>query len=499
MPRDSERATGPCRRWSRIRPFYYRDMKILMVASEATPYAKTGGLADVIGSLPAALAAQGDEVAVVLPLYRQARELAGDAPRVYDDLPVQLGSTSWNVQVRKLTNNGVDFFFIDRPELYDRAELYTESGEDYRDNPVRFGVLCHAALGVARSIFRPQVIHYHDWQASLVAPLARVQFAGDPTFYGVKMLLTIHNLGYQGIFGREVLADLNLPERDFWSPDRLEFHGKVNLLKGGILFADAINTVSRGYAREMQTSEFGFGLEGLLQSRSSVLTGIVNGVDYEVWSPEKDPYLVQPYSPNNLMGKQTCKADLLSLFGLPSNNLQRPLIGMVSRFVDQKGFDLIAAILPELMKEDVCLVALGTGEQRYEHLFRSFADANPERMAVRIGYDNEAAHKIEAGADIFLMPSHYEPCGLNQIYSLRYGTVPVVRATGGLDDTIDETTGFKFTSYSAADLLETIRTALASYRDRDAWLARMKAGMARDFSWTSSAGEYRNLYRQLAG
>jgi starch synthase len=473
-------------------------MRILMVASEAAPYAKTGGLADVIGALPPALAHLGDEVAVVMPLYKQAADLVTRAERAYDNMPIAIGPEMRKVHLRRIVDRGVSFYFVDEPSLYSRDELYTESGEDYPDNALRFALLCHAALRVARHLFRPQVIHYHDWQASLIAPIIRRQFAGDPTFYGIKLLLTIHNMGYQGLFSRTVLRELGLPA-DLFHPDALEFYGRVNLLKGGIVFADAINTVSRGYAREIQTPEYGFGLDGLLRRRSDILCGIVNGVDYNEWSPEADSYIARNYGPNDLSGKTDCKRDLLQTFGWEHPRLDRPVIGMVSRFVGQKGFDLVEQILPALVHEDMYLVGIGSGEERYEEMFRTLSHANPEKVSVRIGYDNTIAHKIEAGADIFLMPSRYEPCGLNQIYSLRYGTVPVVRATGGLDDTIEAGTGFKFTGYSGDALLAAIRAALSAYGERDQWTAMVKAGMAKDFSWSTSAAEYHSLYRRLAG
>jgi starch synthase len=473
-------------------------MKILMVASEATPYAKTGGLADVVGSLPAALARRDLDVAVVLPLYAQAASLLADADRAYDNLPVRLGSSHRSMHVRRLMNRGVTFFFIESAELFDRAELYTEAGEDYEDNHVRFAAFCHAALGVVRYLFRPQVVHCHDWQACLLAPLMRQVFSLDPTFTGIKLLLTIHNLGYQGLFPRTILDELGLPA-DLFRPDRLGFHGRVNLLKGGIVFADAINTVSRGYAREIQTPELGFGLDDLLRSRADVLCGILNGVDYCEWSPEKDRYIAAPFTADNLAGKRACKLDLLGEFGLPADDPDRPLIGVVSRFVDQKGFDIIEEIAHELARENVYICGIGTGEPRYEEMFRSLSASYPDRVSVRIGYDNAVAHKIEAGADMFLMPSRYEPCGLNQIYSLRYGTLPVVRATGGLDDTIDESTGFKFVEYSGAALLGVLREALAAYCDKPGWTGMMKAAMRKDYSWEASAGEYAALYRRLAG
>lgn len=473
-------------------------MKILMVASEAAPYAKTGGLADVVGALPFALAARGEQVGVVLPLYRPAGEKIAHAEPVLDRMHIYLSpGYSFYVDIRRVTDRGVSFFFVSCPPLYDRGALYGENGLDYPDNHIRFAVLCRAALGVVRSLFRPDILHCHDWQASLVCPLVRHHFRLDPTFIGIPTLLTIHNLGYQGLFPREALADIGLgPE--LFHPERLEFWGRVNFLKGGIVYADALSTVSRAYAREIQTEEFGFGLDGLLRARSSVLTGILNGVDYTEWSPETDPYIAAHYSAADLSGKQICKADLLRTFGLPSDDLSRPVLGIVSRFVHQKGFDILETVLDELLSEDILLTAIGSGEPQFETMMSSLPERYPGKASVRIGFSDEIAHKIEAGADMFLMPSRYEPCGLNQIYSLRYGTVPIVRATGGLDDTIDETTGFKFEEYSGAALLGAVGAALDAWRDRKRWTAMMLAGMRRDHSWGASAAEYSMLYRRIA-
>jgi starch synthase len=279
----------------------------------------------------------------------------------------------------------------------------------------------------------------------------------------------------------------------------MEFFGKLNLLKGGIVYSDAINTVSKGYAAEIQTEEYGFGLDGLLRSRADVLTGIVNGVDYEEWSPEKDRYIAAPYATEDVRAKQVCKRDLLQTFGLPAKDLKRPVIGIVSRFATQKGFDLIEEIAQELAAEDVVLTAIGTGEPQYEEMFRTLAAQYPEKIAVRVTYSDELAHKIEAGADMFLMPSRYEPCGLNQIYSLRYGTIPIVRATGGLDDTINERNGFKFREYSGPALLAAIRSALRAYQNPARWQELISNAMHCDFSWNASAAEYSALYRRIAG
>jgi starch synthase len=473
-------------------------MKILMATSEAAPYAKTGGLADVVGALPFALTTRGEDVAVVLPLYRSAAPHAQYADRVYDRMRVVLGSGTLDVAIKRVVERDVTFYFVESPELYDRAGLYGEGGKDYPDNATRFAVLSHAALGIVRSLFRPDVIHCHDWQTSLIAPLLRTRFNADPTFYGIKTLLTIHNLGYQGLFEKETLPELGLSP-DLFKLSTMEFFGQLNFLKGGIVFSDAINTVSKAYAREIQTPEYGFGLDGLLRSRAGVLTGIINGVDYAEWSPETDRYIAANYSIGKLEGKIACKRDLLATFGLPTRDLARPVIGIVSRFAAQKGFDLIEQIADDLAGEDIMMTAIGTGEPRYEKFFRALAERYPDRISVRIAYDDALAHKIEAGADMFLMPSRYEPCGLNQIYSLRYGTIPIVRATGGLDDTINESNGFKFQEYSDEALLGAIREALKAYRDKLRWQNKMFDAMRMDFSWDASAAAYSSLYREITG
>ena len=468
-----------------------------MVASEAAPFAKTGGLADVLGALPRALNRLGDETAVLLPLYRGVAEKLASPDRVFEQMNIAIGGRSFEVDLLRQRHNDVDVYFVDCPALFDRAALYGEGGTDYPDNHLRFGVFCRAAVGLMRRVFRPDVVHLHDWQAALVAPLMRVWLAADPTFLSVKIVLSIHNLGYQGLFPRAAVTDLGLPFSVF-RPDRMEFYGQLNFLKGGLVYADALTTVSPGYAREIRTPEYGFGLDGLLRQRAADLTGIVNGVDYTEWNPETDRYLHAPYSAIDLTGKQSCKLDLLSEFGLPDSALAKPLIGIVSRFASQKGFDLIEEVEEQLAAEELSLIALGTGEPRFEQALSNLAARHPDKVAVKIAYDNALAHKIEAGSDIFLMPSRYEPCGLNQIYSLRYGTVPVVRATGGLDDTIDEETGFKFHEYTGAAMLVAIQEALAAYREKARWKAMMTTGMGRDFSWDASAAEYSALYKRIS-
>ena len=469
------------------------------MASEAAPYAKTGGLADVIGALPFALADQGDEVAVVMPLYASAAAKAASADRVRDRLPIWISSSSsYQVSIRLLTDRGVRFYFVDCPPLFDRPGLYGENGRDYPDNHVRFAVLCRAALSVARHLFRPDLFHCHDWQAGLIGPYVRFPFRTDPSVAGLPTVLTIHNLGYQGLFDSAVLPDIGLG-REVLNPGQMEFWGMVNYLKGGIVNARAITTVSQAYAREIQTPEYGFGLDGVLRTRSADIAGILNGVDYGEWSPEIDPYIAARYSAEELTGKSFCRRDLLQSFGLSDgDNPDRPVIGIVSRFAAQKGFDLIEQTAWHFLQDDVALVVLGTGEPHYESLMRRIAENFPNKAAVRLEFNNELAHKVEAGSDIFLMPSHYEPCGLNQIYSLRYGTVPVVRATGGLDDTIDENTGFKFADYTAGGLLHALGTAVHTFRtDKARWATLMRNGMARDHSWAAAARQYRTLYRQV--
>lgn len=470
-------------------------IKVLMVASEAAPFAKTGGLADVVGSLPAALREFDCEAAVLIP--RHSRIELASARRVYDSLPIWLGTSVYDTSVYQ-ADAGTTFYFLEAPALYDRDGLYGDSEGDYPDNAVRFAVLSRAALAVARHIFRPQILHCHDWETALAPVYLRTVFRYDPTFLGMKTLFTIHNLGYQGLFAPSVLPEIGF-DRQIFTVDGLEFFGKVNLLKGGLISSDALSTVSKAYAAEIQTEEYGFGLDGVLRARSADLYGILNGVDYREWNPATDPHLAAHYSADDLAGKQLCKKDLIREFGLPEKVMGRPLLGMVSRLASQKGTDLILEIAPQLAGEDLYFVALGAGDTPYEAKLREVAAAHPDRIRVEIGYDDALAHKIEAGADIFLMPSLYEPSGLNQMYSLRYGTVPLVRATGGLDDTIDEGTGFKFREYSAPALMAAIREASAAFEKRPVWEAMMRRGMQKDFSWRASAAEYAALYRKLLG
>lgn len=472
-------------------------MKILFVASEGLPYSKTGGLADVIEALPRALQAMGHEIAVLLPRYRGNKV----ASTLVSSVSVTLGEKMRFPAIGEgAAVKGIRYFFVDDPPFFDRPQLYGDKSGDYPDNAERFAEFSRAAIEFAKRVWLPDVIHCHDWQSALVPVFLRTQHASDPAVRSLPVILTIHNLGYQGLFAPAAMKAIGLPDTLF-TMDGLEFYGKVNYLKGGLIFADYLTTVSRRYAKEIQTPEYGWGLEGVIRNRGDRLVGILNGVDYGVWSPEADTLIAQNYSVHNLDGKKACKKDLLASFKLPDENLDRPLMGIVSRFVDQKGFDLIAQAAGDLMKENIALAVLGSGEPAYEKLFKGMAEKYSTRVGVKIGYDDTLAHKIEAGADIFLMPSRYEPCGLNQIYSLRYGTVPVVRATGGLDDTVQnfsaktqQGTGFKFEEYEGSALLGSIRAALKANRDPKVWRTIQANGMGKDFSWKASAATYVALY-----
>jgi starch synthase len=471
-------------------------MRILFAASEGLPFSKTGGLADVVEALPKALVARGHEVAVVLPRYRGTKTTAIVMP----SLTIPLGSRLRFPSVADgALLNGVRYFFVDDPGYFDRDGLYGGATGDYYDNAERFSEFSRAAIEIAKHVWPADVIHCHDWQTALVPVLLRTSYSDDPVMKDMPVVFTIHNMGYQGLFGRDVMDRAGIPAVAY-NPAGIEFYGDVNFLKAGIVYSDYITTVSKRYAQEIQTREYGYGLDGVARSRGDRLVGILNGVDYAAWSPTKDQYIAAKYSSKDLSGKLLCKQDLLQTFGLPEVP-GRPLLGIVSRFADQKGFDLIAEVAHEIMREDLSLVILGTGDRKYEELFRALAAAYPDRVGLKIAYDNAIAHKVEAGADMFLMPSRYEPCGLNQIYSLKYGTVPIVRATGGLDDTIElfdlehgTGTGFKFWDYTGGALLYTIRQALHHFADERIWKRIQLNGMEKDFSWKPPAAQYAKLY-----
>ena len=478
-------------------------MHIVFAASECVPFAKTGGLADVVGSLPPELAKLGHQVTVYLPRYKQTK-LPPNSKTVIPSLTIPFDDKYRFCSIIDGGEmKGVQFYFVEHPPFFERESLYGTSLGDYRDNAERFALFCRAVLEASKIIGVPDIFHCHDWQTALIPILLKSIYEGDPIFARVATLFTIHNIGYQGLFPADTLPLLMLPW-DLFTMNKLEFFGKVNLMKGGIVFSDFVTTVSRKYASEIQTAEYGFGLEGVLKPRSATVVGILNGADYGHWNPEADQYIAAHYSAEDLSGKLECKKDLLAQFGLNSCDPKIPVIGIVSRFAAQKGFDLISQVADRIAAEEMILTVLGTGDKDYEDLLKRLNRMFPQKIAVKIAYDNVLAHKIEAGADMFLMPSHYEPCGLNQIYSLRYGTVPIVRATGGLDDSIEswdpktgKGTGFKFTEYSGDAMMAAVHQAITSFKDRNGWTKLMKNGMSREFSWAQSAREYVRVYDRV--
>jgi starch synthase len=477
-------------------------MHIAFVASECVPFSKTGGLADVIGALPRALALAGHQISVYVPRYRLTR--IPEERTVVQSVTVPFDDRYRFASILSGAGYpGVRFFFVEYPPFFDRDGLYGTSSGDFPDNAERFALFCRAVLEGSKILGVPDIFHCHDWQAAMVPVLLRTQYLEDPAFHAAATVFTIHNIGYQGLFPPEILPLLTLPW-DLFTITKLEFFGNVSFLKGALVYSDFITTVSKKYSQEIQTTEFGFGLEGVLKDRAQKLTGILNGVDYDEWNPETDRCIAAHYNAEDLSGKQQCKQDLLASFGMPSADPNLPVIAIVSRFAAQKGFDLIGQIIDRLSLEEVLLTVLGSGDKLYEEMFLRLARRAPQKVAVRIAYDNVLAHKIEAGADMFLMPSRYEPCGLSQIYSLRYGTVPIVRSTGGLDDTIDpwdvrtkKGTGFKFQEYSGDALLRTIHQALQVYRDPSSWQKLMRNAMSKDFSWRVSAREYIRVYERV--
>jgi starch synthase len=433
-------------------------MHIAFAASECVPFSKTGGLADVVGALPRALAALGHQVSVYLPLYRQTK--LNDPHTVVRSVTVPFDDKyRFCSLVTDGTKAGVKYYFVDYPPYFDRDALYGSSAGDYPDNAERFALFSRAVIEASKILGVPHVFHCHDWQSALVPVMLRTLYAEDPVFREVATVFTIHNMGYQGLFPSDTLPLLMLPW-ELLTISMMEFFGQVNFLKGALVLSDYVTTVSKKYSQEIQTTEYGFGLEGVLRSRSATVSGILNGVDYDEWSPQTDKFIAANYSPQDLTGKRKCKEDLLRTFGVKNADASVPVIGIVSRFAAQKGFDLIAQVMDRLALENAILLVLGSGDKVYEEMFQRLNKQFPNKIATKVVFDNAIAHQLEAGADMFLMPSRYEPCGLNQIYSLKYGTVPIVRATGGLDDTIEpwdarsgKGTGFKFSDYTGEALL----------------------------------------------
>lgn len=475
--------------------------KILFVTSEVHPLIKTGGLADVSGSLPKALAELGQDVHLILPKYQGIK--TDKDIRFLCSLRVD--NREVNLLETQMPDSHVTVWLVDFPDFYHRPgnPYLNELGEPWPDNADRFALFCRIAVEVAMNRahldWQPDIVHCNDWQSGLV-----------PAFLSLEMtkpasVFTIHNMAYQGLFPAESIQGLNLPGQ-LWNPEGLEFHNMLSFIKGGLIYADHITTVSPTYALEIQTPTFGYGLEGLLKHRKDYLSGIINGIDIDLWNPEIDPLITHHYSAASLPEKQYNKSELQRRFSLPVND-HIPLFGLIGRLVEQKGIDLIIDCLPDLMSMPLQLVLLGAGDKIFEQRLQNLAHIYPDKLAVTLGYDESLAHLIEAGSDVFLMPSRFEPCGLNQMYSQRYGTLPIVRKTGGLADTVVDAlpetianktaTGFVFNEASSSSLLETVKRAMILYADQKSWVKIQTNAMHKDFSWRHSAEQYLMLYRSL--
>jgi starch synthase len=483
-------------------------LKILVVSAEVAPFAKTGGLADVAGALPRALSALGHDVRVLMPWYKKLADDGVQAPVIKAGvkldpatLPEEMPK-SFELRSAPLPGSKVPVYFIDQAAYFNREKLYGDSSGDYADNGDRFVFFARAALAAARAVgFQPDVVHLNDWHTGFVPVILRTQLAEDPFFAKTGTLFTIHNLAYQGLFPDWQHGRTGL-DWGLYNTEGLEFYGQLNTMKGALLFADLINTVSPRYADEIKTQEFGCGLEGVLRGRAADLSGIINGLDYEEWDPATDAQLPYRYSPGKLEDKAKVKAALKKELGLPDDDV--PLVAMVTRLDNMKGLSLVDEITDYLMHLDLQFVLLGTGEPRFQESFSRLAEYYPEKASVNLKFDNGLAHRIEAGADLFLMPSRFEPCGLNQLISLRYGTVPLVRAVGGLADTVREMdhkagsgNGFVFSEYNSMALFNAIQRALEVYKDKATWRKLQRNGMAEDHSWGASAKEYEKLYRKI--
>jgi len=488
-----------------------RPLNILFVTSEVEPFTKTGGLADVSGALPQTIKELGHEIRIMTPRYgtiSERRFKLHDVIRLREiSVPVgnELKTGHVNSSFISSLKAKVQVYFFANQEMFNRGGLYVnpDSKKDFPDNDVRFIFFCRGVLETLKKLgWQPDIIHCNDWQTGLIPAYLKTTYKDEPLFKNIKTIFTVHNLGYQGQFPKESFYKTGLPESEF-SMSGVEFYGKLNFMKAGLIYSDVITTVSEKYAEEITTSEeYGAGLEGVLKKRKKDLHGITNGIDYSVWNPEIDPHIEQRYDLKSLEGKEQNKIVLCKKFGIEYKE-GVPVIGVITRLVDQKGIDLIKEIADDMLKLDVRFVMIGVGEKRYHEYFESLKKKHAKKTGVIFGMSEEIAHLIEAGSDMYLMPSRYEPCGLNQLYSLKYGTVPIVRATGGLDDTIQDVasggsgTGFKFNKYDSKELLKAIQRAVKIYHDQKTWQKIMRNGMAKDFSWESSARKYINLYRSL--
>lgn len=481
-------------------------MKILLASSEVHPYSKTGGLADMVGALAKYLAQAGQKVGVVTPLYSGIREKFPALQPGNIRVRLPLGDRFVEAEIWTLEPvPNLTLYFVDQPDFYQRAALYQEGGRDYIDNAARFFFFSKVVAHLARTLpLRPDVVHTHDWQTGLVPLLIHHAAVQGAWRKAPRTCFTIHNQAFQGSFPWTDYPLTNLPW-DYFTPHGVEFYGGLNCLKAGVVYSDLITTVSSRYAREITTEEFGCGLDGVLRNRQKSLLGILNGVDYDEWKTTGNPFLRHPYSLDNLAGKMENKTALQEEFGLPVT-AEIPLFGTITRLAHQKGIDIQLNALEEMLASDMQFVLLGSGQPEFERGFRSLAGRHPGKAAVKIGYDHALSHRIEAACDFYLMPSKFEPCGLNQLYSLRYGTIPIVRATGGLDDSVTDATenidaanGIKFYDYSARALAKAIRKALVLFEHPELLAHYRSNAMEADFSWERTAHEYINLYQRLQG
>ncbi|OGP51170.1 MAG: starch synthase [Deltaproteobacteria bacterium RBG_13_43_22] len=478
-------------------------MKVLFATSEVSPYSRAGGLADVSHTLPLALARMGHEVLITSPKYRQSRNIKPPLKILDTNLEVPISWMKKPAQIcQARLDNQVTVYLIGRDDLYDREGLYGNEYGDYQDNAERFIFFSRAVLELCLALdLRPDLIHCNDWQTGLIPVYLKTLYAQIPSLGSTASLFTIHNLGYQGLFWH---YDLHLTglSWDLFTPKGLEFFGKMNLMKAGIVYADILNTVSPNYRKEILTPANGFGLDGVLKTRENDLYAVLNGVDYQIWDPSQDPFLPAVYSPDDLENKKICKSHLQDLFHLKKKG-EIPVVAFISRLLDRKGLDLVTRIFPRLMELELEIILMGQGLEQYQTWAMEMAEKYPGLIGLEMGYNESLAHRIQAGADILLMPSRYEPCGLDQLYGLKYGTIPIVRAVGGLEDTIedynpqtDQGTGFKFKEYEWEKLLQTTQRALSVYRDKSRWKRLIQRAMNQDFSWEKSASQYQSLYQK---
>lgn len=485
-----------------------KSYKILYASSEVVPFAKTGGLADVASALPKQLKQLGHDIRIVMPKYSsipEAKFKLREVIRLREiEVPLQGEIQRVSIKSAFIPDSKVQVYFLEHPEFYNRNDLYVDpdTGKDYPDNDARFFLFSRGILEIAKTLaWQPDVIHCNDWQTAAIPLYLKTLYANDPFFSKTKTVLSLHNVGYQGNSQPSAIDVGGLPQDLFYPMSPVEFHGSFSFMKAGIKYADIVTTVSETYAQEIQSDpEFGFGMEGVLHDRHEDLFGILNGIDETIWNPEVDQLIAHPFTKKKLEGKEENKKVLLDKFELHYDPLI-PVIGIISRLADQKGFDLIARVLEKIAKLKVQMVILGTGDQKYHDLFSQAAKKYPDKFSVQLTFNNQLAHQIEAGSDFFLMPSRYEPCGLNQMYSFMYGTVPIVRATGGLADTVKDVnqhpkdgTGFTFKDYDAKEMLVTIKRALDYYQDRSRWRKLQIRGMSQDFSWLKSAKKYVEIY-----